>query len=162
MGCNKMGFKRRFCKCCCSCVQALQEENSCKCSSTLARKFSPKRKFLAGYPCGHPAKNFGQALQILENKHFGTDILRGRPQKNFGLKKLRADFSFPNSTLAAQNNSLSKYSCNCNSCFCVMRKRSTCQNKFLSAICYAIVVAASQETILKTFFVLSPFVHDGA
>ena len=23
-------------------------------------KFSPKRKFLAGHPCGHPAKNFGQ------------------------------------------------------------------------------------------------------
>ena len=50
------------------------------------RKFSPKRKFLAGYPCGHPAKNFGQTLQILENKHFGTDILRGCPWKNFGLK----------------------------------------------------------------------------
>ena len=30
------------------------------------RKFSPKRKFSAGHPCGHPAKNFGQALQILE------------------------------------------------------------------------------------------------
>ena len=50
------------------------------------RKFSPKRKFSAGHPCGHPAKNFGQALQILENKHFGTDIPRGRPRKNFGLK----------------------------------------------------------------------------
>ena len=34
---------------------------------------------LAGYPCGHPAKNFGQALQILENKHFGMDIPPGRP-----------------------------------------------------------------------------------
>ena len=30
------------------------------------RKFSPKRKFWAGRPCGHPAKNFGQALQMLE------------------------------------------------------------------------------------------------
>ena len=50
------------------------------------RKFSPKRKFSARHPCGHPAKNFGQALQILENKHFGTDIPRGRPWKNFGLK----------------------------------------------------------------------------
>ena len=51
------------------------------------RKFSPKRKFLAGYPCGHPAKNFGQALQILEkNKHFGTDIPCGRPSKNLGLQ----------------------------------------------------------------------------
>ena len=49
-------------------------------SDFQGRKFSPKRKFLAGYPCGHPAKNFGQALQILEkNKHFRTDIPRGRP-----------------------------------------------------------------------------------
>ena len=33
------------------------------------------------------AKNFGQALQILEkNEHFGTNIPRGRPRKNFGLK----------------------------------------------------------------------------
>ena len=29
------------------------------------RKISPKRKLLAGFPCGHPAKNFSQALQIL-------------------------------------------------------------------------------------------------
>ena len=44
------------------------------------RKISPKRKFWPGHPCGHPAKNFGQALQILEKKkHFGTDIPRGRP-----------------------------------------------------------------------------------
>ena len=50
------------------------------------RNFSPKRKFLAGYPCGHPAKNFGQALQILEEEAFCTEIPRGRPQKNFGLK----------------------------------------------------------------------------
>ena len=47
--------------------------------SDQERKISPKRKFWGRYPCGHPAKNFGQALQILENKHFGTDILRGRP-----------------------------------------------------------------------------------
>ena len=52
------------------------------------RKISPKRKFSAGRPCGHPAKNFGQALQVLENKHFGTDMPRGRPRKNFGLKNL--------------------------------------------------------------------------
>ena len=63
------------------------------------RKSSPKRKFLAGYPCGHPAKNFGQALQILENKHFGTDIPRGRPRKKLRSEKLRADFPFPNVTL---------------------------------------------------------------
>ena len=30
------------------------------------RKISPKRKFSAGRPCGYPAKNFGQALQILK------------------------------------------------------------------------------------------------
>ena len=59
------------------------------------RKFSPKRKFLAGYPCGHPAKNFGQAIQILEkNKHFGTDIPRGRPSKKLRSEKLRANFPF--------------------------------------------------------------------
>ena len=34
------------------------------------RKFSPKRKFSAGHPCGQPAKNFGQALQILEKQAF--------------------------------------------------------------------------------------------
>ena len=32
------------------------------------RKSSPKRNFSAGHPCGHPAKNFGQALQIEEEK----------------------------------------------------------------------------------------------
>ena len=43
------------------------------------QKVSPKRTFRGGYPCGHPAENFGQATQILENKHFGTDIPRRRP-----------------------------------------------------------------------------------
>ena len=37
-------------------------------------KISPKMKF------------FGQALKILENKHFGMDMLRGRPQKSSGPK----------------------------------------------------------------------------
>ena len=32
------------------------------------RKISPQRKFWAGYPCGHPAKNFSQALQTLKKK----------------------------------------------------------------------------------------------
>ena len=32
------------------------------------RTISPKRKFLAGRPGGHPAKNFRQALQILEKE----------------------------------------------------------------------------------------------
>ena len=50
--------------------------------SAQERKFRPKRKFWAGYPCGLPARNFGQALQILEkNKHFHTDIPCGRPWK---------------------------------------------------------------------------------
>ena len=29
-------------------------------------KSAQRPKFSAGRPCGHPAKNFGQALQILE------------------------------------------------------------------------------------------------
>ena len=49
-------------------------------------KISPKRKFWGGYPCGHPAENFGQASKSWKKKHFGTDIPRGRPWKNFGLK----------------------------------------------------------------------------
>ena len=61
----------------------------------LERKFSPKRKFWAGYPCGHPAKNFGQTLQILEKQAF----LHGHPartsMKKLRSEKLRADFSFP-------------------------------------------------------------------
>ena len=36
------------------------------------RRVSPKRKFGAGYPTGNPSKNFGQALQILEEKHSWT------------------------------------------------------------------------------------------
>ena len=60
------------------------------------QKISPKRKFWDGCPCGHPAQNFGQALQFLEtkkkNKHFRTDAPRRRPRESFG----RADFSFPN------------------------------------------------------------------
>ena len=59
------------------------------------RKFSPKRKLSAGHPCGHPAKNFGQALQILEKKQA---FLNGHPartsMKKLRSEKLRADFSF--------------------------------------------------------------------
>ena len=58
----------------------------------MERKIRTKRKFSAGYPCGHPTKNFGQALQILENKAFGTDIPCGRPRKNFGLKNFGLNF----------------------------------------------------------------------
>ena len=56
------------------------------CSSLRNEKSAQRPKFSAGRPCGHPAKNFGQALEMLENKHFGTDMQRGRPRKNFGLK----------------------------------------------------------------------------
>ena len=35
------------------------------------------------------------ALQILEDKHFGTDILRGRPLQNFGLKNFGLKNLFP-------------------------------------------------------------------
>ena len=60
------------------------------------RKFSPKRKFLAGYPCGHPAKNFGQALQILEKKQaFRNGHPARTSMKKLRSEKLRADFPFP-------------------------------------------------------------------
>ena len=59
------------------------------------RKISPKRKFSAGHPCGHPAKNFGQGLQILENKHLHGHAAWTSTQK-LRSEKLRADFSFPN------------------------------------------------------------------
>ena len=44
--------------------------------------------------CGHPAKKLrsGPPNPGEKNKPFGTDMPRRRPRKNFGLKKLRADF----------------------------------------------------------------------
>ena len=59
------------------------------------RKFSPKRKFSAGHPCGHPAKNFGQALQILEKQAFRNGHPTRTSMKKLRSEKLRADFSFP-------------------------------------------------------------------
>ena len=63
-------------------------------NSFQERKISPKRKFSAGHPCGHPTKNFDQARQILENKAFW----HGRPvrtsTKKLRSEKLRAEFSF--------------------------------------------------------------------
>ena len=50
------------------------------------RKFSPKRKFWAGHPCGRPAKNFGQALQILGKQAFRNGHPTRTSMKNFGLK----------------------------------------------------------------------------
>ena len=60
------------------------------------RKFSPKRKFSAGHPCGHPAKNFGQALQILEKQALRNGHPTRTSMKKLRPEKLRADFSFPN------------------------------------------------------------------
>ena len=57
-----------------------------KLSESQKQKTSPKREFSARRPCRHPAKNFGQALQILEKEDFGMDMPRGRPRKNFSLK----------------------------------------------------------------------------
>ena len=59
------------------------------------KKISPKRKFWAGYPCGHPAKNFGQALQILEKSAFRHGHPARTSTKKLRSEKLRADFSFP-------------------------------------------------------------------
>ena len=60
------------------------------------RKFSPKRKFWAGHPCGRPAKNFGQALQILEKQAFRNGHPTRTSMKKLRSEKLRAAFSFPN------------------------------------------------------------------
>ena len=69
------------------CQLQLQLHDLFPCELFRSENSAQRGKFSAGHPCGHPAKNFGQGLQILEkNKHFGTDIPRGRPWKNFGLK----------------------------------------------------------------------------
>ena len=60
------------------------------------RKISPKRKFSAGRPCGHPAKNFSQALQVLEKEAFWHGHAARTSTKKLRSEKLRADFSSPN------------------------------------------------------------------
>ena len=65
------------------------------------QKISPKRKFWPGYPCGHPAKNFGQALQILEKQAFRDGHPARTSMKKLRSEKLRADFSFPTSLIGA-------------------------------------------------------------
>ena len=50
---------------------------------------------MAGYPCGHPAKNFGQALQILEKQAFRNRYPARTSIKNFGLKNFGLIFPFP-------------------------------------------------------------------
>ena len=61
-------------------------------------KIQPKEEVLAGYPCGHPAKNFGQALQILEKQAFWNGHPPRTSMKKLPSEKLGADFPFPNST----------------------------------------------------------------
>ena len=53
---------------------------------------------MAGYPCGHPAKNFGQALDPDpgKNKHLGNGHSARTSMKKLRSEKLRADFPFPN------------------------------------------------------------------
>ena len=63
--------------------------------SSQERKFSPKRKFWAGHPCGRPAQNFGQALQILEKQAFRNGHPTRTSMKKLRSEKLRADFSLP-------------------------------------------------------------------
>ena len=60
------------------------------------QKISPKRKFWAGCPQGYPAKNFGQALEILEKQAFWHGHPGRTSMKKLRSEKLRADFSFPN------------------------------------------------------------------
>ena len=59
-------------------------------------KSAQRPKFSAGRPCGHPAKNFGQALQIVEKQAFRHGHAARTSTKNLRSEKLRADFSFPN------------------------------------------------------------------
>ena len=67
-------------------------------STVQKQKIGPKRKFSAGCPCAHPAKNFGQALQILEKKQaFRHGHAARTSTKNFGLKNIGLFcFLFPN------------------------------------------------------------------
>ena len=66
-------------------------------SCSSGTKISSKRKFWAGYPSGHPAKNFGQAIQIL-----GKQAFRHGQAVRMSMQKLRSEkdwagFLFPSS-----------------------------------------------------------------
>ena len=50
------------------------------------RKFSPKRKFGPDIPAHIRPKTSVRPSKSWKNKHFRTDIPRGRPGKNFGLR----------------------------------------------------------------------------
>ena len=71
---------------------------------TRNEKSAQRPKFSAGRPCGHPAKNFGQALQILEKQAFRHGHAAPTSTKKLRSEKLRADFSEENcSTFATEN-----------------------------------------------------------
>ena len=55
----------------------------------------PHLRFVCHSDTQTQSKNFGQAFQILENRHFGTDMPRWRPRKKLQSDKLQADLSFP-------------------------------------------------------------------
>ena len=86
--CDLKGSALRFC---CD----LKRGSNHKSRDLKVRLFSPKRKFSAGHPCGHPAKSFGQALQILEKQAFRNGHPTRTSMKKLRSEKLRADFSFP-------------------------------------------------------------------
>ena len=66
-------------------------------------KSAQRPKFSAGRPCGHPAKNFGQALEILEKQAFRHGHAARTSTKKLRSEKLRADFSFPTIATGNQN-----------------------------------------------------------
>ena len=51
--------------------------------------------FRAGRPCGHPAKNFGQALQVLEKHKFWHGHAAWTSTKKLQSDKLLVDFFVP-------------------------------------------------------------------
>ena len=77
-------------------LQRLPMKGPTKRPTNQERKISPKRKFWGGYPCGHLAEKFGQALQILEKEAFWHGHPARTSMKKLRSEKLRADFSFPN------------------------------------------------------------------
>ena len=64
------------------------------------KKSAQRPKFSAGRPCGHPAKNFGQALQILGKQAFLHGHAARTSTKKLRSEKLRADFSLPRAARA--------------------------------------------------------------
>ena len=63
--------------------------------SVRNEKSAQRPKFSAGRPCGHPAKNFGQAFPILAKQAFWHRHAARTSTKKLRSEKLRADFSFP-------------------------------------------------------------------